>query len=151
MRGSRFLLSKIPRVYLCFSFIFMVILFIVAFNCHIKKSDGHDHPIEEPFSTNEREVGVKMFYVDWCGHCKTTKPGFKQFMGKYNNTLVKTKRVKIELINCEENEKNKKLANEHNVKGYPTIIANNGGKKHVYASSDRSSAGFGSWLESTVM
>ena len=131
---------------------FFSVVFLVIVMYYLLKHRGRyltcgkssDH--KEPFSSNG-QVDVKMFYVDWCGHCKSTKPGFKEFMDKYNGTQAGEKQVKIEMINCEENETTKNLASQYGVKGYPTIIAEVDGKKIVYESSDRTSGGFSRWLE----
>tara|TARA_B110000971_G_scaffold106207_1_gene108888 strand:+ start:4361 stop:4789 length:429 start_codon:yes stop_codon:yes gene_type:complete len=105
----------------------------------------------ENFADKDQDtVSVKMFYVDWCGHCKTTKPGFKRFMNDYNGKKINDKTVSIEMINCEENETNAKLATQYNVEGYPTIVATVNGTRTVYESSDRSSDGFANWLKSLL-
>ncbi len=121
-----------------------VVMYFVLF----KPLGGMQQTCKQESFTNGKEggeeVNVKMFYVDWCGHCKSTKPGFKEFMDKHNGTEVNKKHVNIEMINCEENEK---LASEYEIKGYPTIIAEVNGEKKVYDSSDRTASGFKSWLE----
>jgi thiol-disulfide isomerase/thioredoxin len=104
-------------------------------------------PEIETFSNNE--CVVRMFYVNWCGHCKKSKPEFQQFMQKYNNTQVKGKNVKIEMIDCEENSANKQLASKYNVKGYPTIIAHLNGKNIDYEG-ERNTSGFDTWLNSIL-
>lgn len=141
MKSKRFLLSKSP--YVTLAVIGVVMLIVIVYNSYSNNSHI------ESFSPND-EVGVKMFYVDWCGHCKTAKPGYKQFMDEYNNTQVKDKKVKVEMINCEENEATAKMASDYEVKGYPTIIAEVNGQKHVYSGSDKSSQGFSSWVNSLL-
>jgi len=143
------LLKKIPISWIAICAVVLlacVVMYFVLF-----KSSGKKCKHQEAFTSNndkeEEEVSVKMFYVDWCGHCKSTKPGFKEFMDKYNGTQLKKKHVNIEMINCEENEK---LASEYEIKGYPTIIAEVNGNKKVYDSSDRTASGFSNWLEKVV-
>jgi thiol-disulfide isomerase/thioredoxin len=140
MKSKIFSLSKSP--YATLMVIAIVMLIIAVYNSYSNNSHI------ESFSPND--IGVKMFYVDWCGHCKTAKPGYKQFMDEYNGTKLNDKTVKVEMINCEENEANAKMASEYEVKGYPTIIAGLNGQKHVYTGSDKSSQGFGSWLKSLL-
>ena len=139
MKTNFFSLSKSP--YATLMVIGVVILIIAVYNSYSNKRI-------ESFSPND--VGVKMFYVDWCGHCKTTKPGYKQFMDEFNGSKLNDKTVQVEMINCEENEANAKMASEYEVKGYPTIIAGVNGQKHVYEGSDKSSQGFSSWLKSLL-
>jgi thiol-disulfide isomerase/thioredoxin len=140
MKTKLFSLSKSP--YSTLIVIGVVVLIIAVYNSYSNKR-------VESFSSND-DVGVKMFYVDWCGHCKTAKPGYKQFMDEYHGTKLNDKTVQVEMINCEENEENAKMASEYEVKGYPTIIAGVNGQKHVYAGSDKSSQGFSSWLKSLL-
>tara|TARA_B110000261_G_C12971711_1_gene312773 strand:+ start:361 stop:681 length:321 start_codon:yes stop_codon:yes gene_type:complete len=100
----------------------------------------------EPFSNND--IVIRMFYVDWCGYCTKAKPGFTEFMNQHNDSQVNGKNVKIEMINCEENDENAQLASEFNVKGYPTIIAVVDGNNHSYDDGDKTASGFGSWMQS---
>jgi len=55
-----------------------------------------------------------MYYADWCGHCKRTKPEFEKLMQSYNGN------VKISMIDCEAPE-NKDLAKQQGINGFPTI------------------------------
>jgi len=105
---------------------------------------------KESFSTNDNECIIRMFYVNWCGHCNKLKPDFQTFMQEHNNTTVNDKKVKVEMIDCEENEQNSELASQFNVKGYPTIIAVVNGKPQEFKGSDRSVQGLNDWLKSIV-
>jgi thiol-disulfide isomerase/thioredoxin len=55
-----------------------------------------------------------MFYAEWCGHCKTTKPQFQQLIDNYKGP------VKIMMIDSEAPE-NQDLVKSQNIKGFPTI------------------------------
>ena len=55
-----------------------------------------------------------MYYANWCGHCKRTKPEFQKLMDS-NNT-----NVKVIMIDCEAPE-NADLVKSQNIKGFPTI------------------------------
>jgi thiol-disulfide isomerase/thioredoxin len=131
----------------------LILALYYLYNC-IKKNEVEyfQEPSEEfedemeEFSNNN--IVIRMFYVDWCGYCKRTKPAYMQFMKKHNDTQVNGKTVRIEMINCEENETNAKLAQQFGVKGYPTIIAVVNGKKQSYEGGDRSENGFTTWLRS---
>ena len=73
----------------------------------------------ENFSNKRRKSNkptMVMFYVDWCGHCKTAKPIFKQFMNK----LKSNPNIDVTMINGDAPE-NKSLLKAHKVNGFPTI------------------------------
>ena len=67
----------------------------------------------EAFS-NSKEPCFVMYYANWCGHCKTTKPHFQKLIENYKGN------VKIEMIDCESPE-NKTRVQEEGINGYPTI------------------------------
>jgi thiol-disulfide isomerase/thioredoxin len=108
------------------------------------------HSVKESFTDNNNDCIVRMFYVNWCGHCKKTKPDFQTFMDQNNNTTVNGKKVKVEMIDCEENKQNADLASKFNVKGYPTIVAVVNGQPQQFNGSDRSVQGLNDWLKSII-
>lgn len=87
----------------------------------------------------------RMFYVNWCGHCKNTKPEFKKLQqSKYKD------KVNIVMIDCEENETNAKLAEEAGVEGYPTIQLVKNDDVIPYDSGERTLAGFTNFLDNNL-
>ena len=66
----------------------------------------------EHFSNNNAEF--IMFYVDWCGHCKNTKPEFQKLMD------VGIEGVDVKMLNAEK--EGEERAKKMNVEGYPTIV-----------------------------
>ena len=106
--------------------------------------------VKESFSDNNNDCVVRMFYVNWCGHCKKTKPDFQTFMEQNNNTTINGKKIKVEMIDCEENKQNADLASKFNVKGYPTIVAVVNGKPQEFSGSDRSVQGLNDWLKAIM-
>lgn len=107
-------------------------------------------PVTEPFTENNNDCIIRLFYVNWCGYCKNIKPDFQIFMEQNNNTTINGKNVQIEMIECEENKQNADLASKFNVKGYPTIIAVLNGKPQQFNGSDRSVQGLNDWLKSIM-
>tara|TARA_B100000575_G_C23143146_1_gene665917 strand:- start:2925 stop:3377 length:453 start_codon:yes stop_codon:yes gene_type:complete len=95
----------------------------------------------ETFQNND--MVFRMFYVNWCGHCKAAKPEFKKLL---NKSPYKGK-IKIEMIDSEENEENAKLAEESGVEGYPTIILMKNGEPVPY-NGDRTYSAFVEFLDS---
>lgn len=69
---------------------------------------------------NQNKCVLKLFYVDWCGHCKNFKPIFE---GELSDA-VKEQQLpcKLELVNCEERPEE---AKKYNIRGYPTVIFEN--------------------------
>ena len=68
-----------------------------------KKKDGGEA---------KKPLVIKLFWVDWCGHCKRFKPIWNKL--KKENTLD----VNFEDVNC---EKEKEVAQEEGIQGFPTI------------------------------
>lgn len=60
-----------------------------------------------------------MFYANWCGHCKTTKPTFKAASTKAS--------VRFLLVDCDKIER--ELLEELGVEGFPTIMVLKNGKQ----------------------
>jgi thiol-disulfide isomerase/thioredoxin len=83
---------------------------------------------------------LRIFHVDWCGHCKKMVPEFNKLMGLAENDdstsekdiNVKDKSVKLVKINPEQSTDGGDLAKKYNVQGYPTIIFTTGGKDIQY-------------------
>jgi len=55
-----------------------------------------------------------MYYADWCGHCKRTKPEFQKLMESYKGN------IKLMMVDCEAPE-NKELVKQQGISGFPTI------------------------------
>lgn len=83
----------------------------IGMNAHIGELKGS---FEFEAFDNQNGPVFAMFYAEWCGHCKTTKPQFKQLIDNYKGP------VKIMLVDSEAPE-NKDLVQSQNIKGFPTI------------------------------
>lgn len=70
-----------------------------------------------------------MYYADWCGHCKRTKPELEAAKGQYNG------KVKIIMLNAEDSE-NASLLKQEDVQGFPTIRYYKSGMPKVGKKSD---------------
>ena len=100
--------------------------------------------IKESFNQNNEAV-MTMYYVDWCPHCVSTKPHFKQLMN-HNNENINGKVLKIKMVNC---EKYPKLAEAAGVEGYPTIQLMLNGKRHTYEG-ERTKTGFMGYIKNML-
>jgi thiol-disulfide isomerase/thioredoxin len=68
----------------------------------------------EAFNNQSEDKYFVMYFAEWCGHCKRTKPEFEKLMSEYKGT------IKILMIDA-ESDKNKELVKSQNISGFPTI------------------------------
>ena len=78
---------------------------------YIKEKDEED---------SDKTVEVYFFYVDWCPHCKNAKPEWAAFKEQIGTGSVNGHKVSFIEVDC---EKEKGMAAQWGVKGYPTIKA----------------------------
>lgn len=67
---------------------------------------------------------IKLFYADWCGHCRNFKPiwtEFKNFL-KVNPNLKDKDNKSISIVTEEFDDSNNMEATLEKVEGFPTII-----------------------------
>ncbi len=84
-----------------------------------------------------------LYYVDWCPHCKSVKPGFEEF-AKNGFVTVAGKNVKVQAVEC---EKESEKAAGKPIKGYPTFLLETAEGKTVEFQGDRTPAGYLQFLE----
>jgi len=85
-----------------------------------------------------------LYYADWCPHCKTVKPLFKDW-SKSGFVTINGKRVELAMIEESQN-KDKSVP----VKGYPTMLLKTADGEFVEFSGERSPSGWESWLAQNV-
>jgi len=75
----------------------------------------------EGFKDNKKKVVILFFHVDWCGYCQKAKPEVAKLEEelKSNNGMCDNVKVELNSVNAEEDTK---LAEQHNVRAYPTCI-----------------------------
>ena len=81
-------------------------------NAHVGELKG-SFQIEAFKNESEGKYFV-MYFAEWCGHCKRTKPEFEKLMTQYKGD------IKIIMIDAESDE-NKELVKSQNINGFPTI------------------------------
>jgi len=87
-----------------------------------------------------------MYYADWCPHCKTIKPVFKDWSSS-GSTTVGGKTVFLSMVEADSNpEKMKGVP----VKGYPTFLLKTANGQYKEFDGDRTPEGWASWLASNV-
>mgnify|MGYP001236869625 CR=1 FL=1 len=114
--------------------IIVVILCKVLHMCCFKKET-----FESRQSDEDSDMVLRMFYVNWCGHCKTAKPEFVEF--SENNKDIST-----EMIDAED-QANADLVAAHDIKGYPTFILTKN-KENIVYEGERTAEGFKQFVES---
>jgi len=98
-------------------------------------------PVGLRFEGFESAPTFTMYYADWCPHCKTLKPVFKEW-SKKGSTTIGGKTVFLEMVEVDTNPEKVK---GKPVKGYPTILLEQNGKFTEF-DGDRTAAGWESWL-----
>lgn len=69
---------------------------------------------------NPTETTFTMYYADWCPHCQSAKPDFKEMIEKNGGVVeVKGKRCKIQMISPEEQPE---AVKGKDIKGFPTFL-----------------------------
>lgn len=95
--------------------------------------------------TNERGT-FTMYYADWCPHCQTAKPLFKQFMGNGVIT-VDGKKVRARMVE----EKDYKKGVDPEVKGFPTFIYSDSARRIVEYNGPRTVDGWTEFLRTQIL
>jgi len=83
-----------------------------------------------------------MYYADWCPHCQTIKPVFKDY-SKSGSTIVASKTVFLQMVEADTSPE--KLKGKP-VKGYPTFLLEKSDGTFVEFDGDRSPSGWNEWL-----
>ena len=87
---------------------------------------------DKPYGvTNERGT-FTLYYADWCPHCQTIKPIFKDFMGN-GSVNVNGNSVKCRMIE----EKQIQKGVDPDIKGYPSLLYSDAAGKIVEFSGPR--------------
>ena len=87
-----------------------------------------------------------MYYADWCPHCQTAKPLFKDFMG---TGIIQVNGLPIKLKMVEEKQIQKGL--DPQVDGYPSFLYSDAAGKVVQFDGPRTPDGFMKFLETQII
>ena len=112
-------------------FIFITIILLIAAivyvykNYLVPKMNPSYVPNKEFIEkgSEDKEVEIIIFTVDWCPYCKKAIPVWKKFKEEYDGKKINGNSVYFTTINCtdETNVETKELLNKYNIDGYPTI------------------------------
>ena len=116
---------KSPRFLLA---LFLVVLFIVVavyvYHNYLSNiitpkyvANKEFVPLSEAQKQN-KQADLYFFYTNWCPYCKKAQPEWNRLKEKLENGTIKDYKINFYEIDC---EKNKELADEQKIEGYPTI------------------------------
>jgi thiol-disulfide isomerase/thioredoxin len=76
----------------------------------------------------EEEVVIALFSADWCPHCQTYKPKWKEIEAKNNG---RDARPKLRFVSVDCTDGTPSEASKFGIEGYPTVLAivNKNGKQ----------------------
>ena len=97
-------------------------------NAAVMMAAGHDQGMKENYS-GEADLVCTMYYTNWCKFCKKAKPEWAQLEQEFNGKVVNGKKIMIVKVDC---EKDPEIAEQENIKGYPTFKFNMKGKYYDY-------------------
>lgn len=106
----------------------VVVLIIISYSIYKSQtskssfSNYRSNTTEGTEETNGKEAELMLFYVDWCPHCKTSKPEWEQVKTQYEDKTINGYRIIFTEVNCtNETPDVEKMINQYKIEGYPTI------------------------------
>jgi thiol-disulfide isomerase/thioredoxin len=84
-----------------------------------------------------------LYYAEWCPHCKTVKPEFKEW-SKNGFVTAAGKNVKVRMV--EQSENPEEVASK-GIKGFPTFLLETANGKKVEFQGERNADGYLKFLE----
>ena len=104
--------KKLTYILIAIIVIFGVMVFLIC-SSNVSRFVASDDSISvKPVIADD---SVLIFHATWCGHCKNSMTQFKEAVARGQGKVV--------LIDVDEN---KDIADQYNVKGFPTIIKGDG-------------------------
>ena len=124
------LVSKNSKIIICVIAALVIALALIGYFRNYRR---------ENFNADNSNPNFYMFYVDWCPHCKTTKPEF---------AACENSSVNFKPVNCEDTA-NADLISGLNIEGYPTLTLVKNGNKEYY-DGERTKEGMEEWLSTKI-
>jgi len=129
----RYVQPYIRFIWIGLVILIFIIISVLAYQYYAKKDTPQQQQFKDIANSDRRdkEVNIIFFYVDWCPHCKTSKPEWNSFKNDYDGQNINGYIVKCMDINCTQ-DNDPKIVNyiqEFQIDGYPTIKLVNGDTK----------------------
>ena len=131
-----------PAVIALIALVFLALVLATSIHMGTKVKDGFEGSMGE---TNSRGT-FTLYYADWCPHCQTIKPIFKDFMGN-GGVNVNDQYIKCKMVE----EKQIQHGVDPKVKGYPTLLYSDAAGKIVEFNGPRNSDGFLQFLKQQIL
>jgi thiol-disulfide isomerase/thioredoxin len=120
----------------------LLVVSAVSFS-HYKLYQGFQ---DKPYGETNSRGTFTLYYADWCPHCKTIKPVFKDFMGG-GVVNVDGNPVTVKMVE----EKQIKKGVDPEVQGYPSLLYSDAAGKIVEFNGPRTSDGFMEFLKTQIL
>ena len=102
--------------------IIFIVIAIYTYKTYIAPSSKTDYVANKEFTTGCDEdvnsADLYFFYTEWCPHCKTAKPIWKNLKEDIGKKKINGKKIHFIAVDC---DKDPTTAEKYKVEGYPTI------------------------------
>lgn len=123
----------------------LLVVGLVSFNGY-SLYQGFQSGADGSIGTTNSRGTFTLYYADWCPHCKTIKPVFKDFMG---NGVVNVGGVPVAAKMVEEKQIQKGV--DPPIQGYPSLLYSDAAGKIVEFDGPRTPDGFLQFLKQQVL
>ena len=77
----------------------------------------------EGMEGGEKQAELLFFFADWCPHCKKAKPIVDEIKNKYDKRTINFHTINVTYVDCtNETQESKRLLEQYEVEGFPTIF-----------------------------
>lgn len=90
----------------------------------------------EGMEGGEKQAELLFFFADWCPHCKKAKPVVDEIKNKYDKRTINSHTINVTYVDCtNETQESKRLLEQYEVEGFPTIFLKIGNNVTKYEES----------------
>ena len=120
------LLAKLRANPMSFALMLVTVAILIAASIYVFQNMKPDLTTQlEPGETSNvssNEAEIIFFYANWCPHCKAAMPHWNEVKKQYDSKTINGYTLVFTEVDCsEETPKIKKITDEYDVEGYPTI------------------------------